>query len=131
MLPEFLITGFKVAPIPFIGEQLDALLPRLMTQGMNVQFFFGGTSLLIVVGVAMDALQQIESQLVMRNYDGFMNADPWTPGLTGAEPGDAWTARRGKGTQAERLAASTGYRRSRPGDMLRGRCSRNTSSAAG
>jgi preprotein translocase subunit SecY len=72
VLPEFLITGFKVAPIPFIGEQLDALLPRFVTEGMNVQFYFGGTSLLIVVGVAMDTVQQVESQLIMRHYDGFM-----------------------------------------------------------
>ena len=72
ILPEFLLTGFKVAPIPFIGEQLDAILPQFITQGMNVQFFFGGTSLLIVVGVAMDTVNQVESQLIMRHYDGFM-----------------------------------------------------------
>jgi preprotein translocase subunit SecY len=72
ILPEFLITGFKVAPIPFIGERLDAILPRFVTEGMNVQFYFGGTSLLIVVGVAMDTVQQVESQLIMRHYDGFM-----------------------------------------------------------
>src|SRR5688500_5152699 len=72
ILPEFLITGFKVAPIPFIGESLDANLPEWFTQGMNVSFFFGGTSLLIIVGVAMDTVQQVESQLIMRHYDGFM-----------------------------------------------------------
>ena len=72
ILPEFLLTGFRVAPIPFIGEQLDALLPRIVTQGLNVQFYFGGTSLLIVVGVAMDTVNQVESQLIMRHYDGFM-----------------------------------------------------------
>jgi preprotein translocase subunit SecY len=72
ILPEFLITGFKVAPIPFIGERLDAVLPKFITEGMNVQFYFGGTSLLIVVGVAMDTVQQVESQLIMRHYDGFM-----------------------------------------------------------
>ena len=72
ILPEFLLTGFKVAPIPFIGESLDAILPRVVTQGLNVQFFFGGTSLLIVVGVAMDTVNQVESQLIMRHYDGFM-----------------------------------------------------------
>ncbi len=72
ILPEFLLTGFKVAPIPFIGESLDAILPRWVTQGLNVPFFFGGTSLLIVVGVAMDTVNQVESQLIMRNYDGFM-----------------------------------------------------------
>jgi preprotein translocase subunit SecY len=72
ILPEFLLTGFRVAPIPFIGEQLDALLPQWVTQGVGVTFFFGGTSLLIVVGVAMDTVNQIESQLIMRHYDGFM-----------------------------------------------------------
>ena len=72
LLPEFLMSGFKVAPIPFIGERLDAILPTFITQGMGVQFLFGGTSLLIVVGVAMDTVQQVESQLIMRHYDGFM-----------------------------------------------------------
>jgi preprotein translocase subunit SecY len=72
ILPEFLITGFKVAPIPLIGEQLDALVPRFITEGMGVSFYFGGTSLLIIVGVAMDTIQQVESQLIMRHYDGFM-----------------------------------------------------------
>jgi preprotein translocase subunit SecY len=72
LLPQFLISGFKVAPIPFIGETLDAFLPTFITQGLNVTFFFGGTSLLIIVGVAMDTVQQVESQLIMRHYDGFM-----------------------------------------------------------
>jgi preprotein translocase subunit SecY len=72
IIPEFLLTGFRVAPIPFIGETLDANLPRFITQGLGVTFFFGGTSLLIVVGVAMDTVQQVESQLIMRHYDGFM-----------------------------------------------------------
>jgi len=72
ILPEILIAGFKVATIPFIGPSLDALLPAWFTQGLGVKFFFGGTSLLIVVGVAMDTVNQIESQLVMRHYDGFM-----------------------------------------------------------
>ncbi|MBP1636411.1 MAG: preprotein translocase subunit SecY [Acidobacteria bacterium] len=72
VIPQFLISGIKVAPIPFIGERLDAALPRFITEGMNVQFYFGGTSLLIVVGVAMDTVQQVESQLIMRHYDGFM-----------------------------------------------------------
>jgi preprotein translocase subunit SecY len=72
ILPEFLITGFKVAPIPFVGERLDTILPEWFTQGMNVTFYFGGTSLLIIVGVAMDTVQQVESQLIMRHYDGFM-----------------------------------------------------------
>jgi preprotein translocase subunit SecY len=72
ILPQFLLNGFKVAPIPFIGEWLDSVLPRFITEGMNVQFYFGGTTILIVVGVAMDTVQQVESQLIMRHYDGFM-----------------------------------------------------------
>jgi preprotein translocase subunit SecY len=72
ILPQFLLSGFKVAPIPFIGEWLDVNLPKFITEGMGVQFYFGGTSLLIVVGVAMDTVQQVESQLIMRHYDGFM-----------------------------------------------------------
>jgi preprotein translocase subunit SecY len=76
LLPEFLITGFKVQPIPWIGPKLDDLLNSIqmswITTGLGVTFYFGGTSLLIVVGVAMDTIQQIESQLIMRHYDGFM-----------------------------------------------------------
>ena len=40
--------------------------------GLNVNFYFGGTSLLIIVGVAMDTVSQVEAQLIMRHYDGFM-----------------------------------------------------------
>jgi preprotein translocase subunit SecY len=72
VLPEFLLAGFKVAPIPVIGPFLDSIFPTFITEGLNVTFYFGGTSLLIVVGVAMDTVQQIESQLIMRHYDGFM-----------------------------------------------------------
>jgi preprotein translocase subunit SecY len=72
VLPEFLLAGVRVGGLPFIGPQLDAVLPQWFTQGMGINFYFGGTSLLIVVGVAMDTVQQIESQLVMRNYEGFM-----------------------------------------------------------
>jgi preprotein translocase subunit SecY len=72
LLPEILMMGFRVEPIPFIGPWLDSILPQFITQGLNVQFYFGGTSLLIIVGVAMDTVQQIESQLIMRHYDGFM-----------------------------------------------------------
>jgi preprotein translocase subunit SecY len=72
LLPEFMLTGFKVQPIPFIGDWLDSVIPKFVTEGMNVRFYFGGTSLLIIVGVAMDTVQQVESQLIMRHYDGFM-----------------------------------------------------------
>ena len=72
LLPTILISGLNVGSIPGIGATLEALLPDFLTQGMGVKFFFGGTSLLIVVGVAMDTVQQVESQLIMRHYEGFL-----------------------------------------------------------
>ena len=72
ILPDFLLNGIKMQNLPFIGPAIDPYLPKFITEGMGIQFYFGGTSLLIVVGVAMDFLQQVESQLVMRNYDGFL-----------------------------------------------------------
>jgi len=72
VLPVLLISGLQVQTLPGIGPTLDRILPRFLTEGLNVKFFFGGTSLLIVVGVAMDTVQQIESQLIMRHYEGFM-----------------------------------------------------------
>ena len=75
ILPEFLITGFKVAPLPVIGPGLDTFFSNnnlgWITEGLHLNFYFGGTSLLIVVGVAMDTVAQIEAQLVMRHYEGF------------------------------------------------------------
>ncbi len=49
-----------------------ALLPTLLYSWLHVQFYFGGTALLIVVGVGLDTVQQIESHLLMRHYEGFM-----------------------------------------------------------
>ena len=72
VLPDLMIVGFRVNAIPFIGDSLDAVTPRWITDGLGVTFYFGGTSLLIIVGVSMDTVQQIESQLIMRHYDGFM-----------------------------------------------------------
>ena len=57
------------------GEDLVAIMPAFaMKLGINNQFaqFYGGTSLLILVGVVLDTLQQIESYLLMRHYDGLM-----------------------------------------------------------
>ena len=78
-VPQILLSGFKVARLPFIGTSLDNFLtatPGLswIPTGLGYQFFFGGTSLLILVGVAMDTISQIEAQLVMRNYEGFLGA---------------------------------------------------------
>jgi preprotein translocase subunit SecY len=75
LLPEFLMAGFKVAPIPVIGPALDVFLSEnnlgWITEGLHLNFYFGGTSLLIIVGVAMDTVAQVEAQLIMRHYDGF------------------------------------------------------------
>ena len=72
ILPDFLSRGLKVSSLPLIGDFLNQNLPLWFTQGLQIDFYFGGTSILIVVGVAMDTMQQIEAQLVMRHYDGFM-----------------------------------------------------------
>jgi preprotein translocase subunit SecY len=70
MVPTFLLSGIRFDKIWLIGRFFENL-PTFMIHGMNVSFYFGGTSLLIVVGVAMDTVNQIESQLIMRHYDGF------------------------------------------------------------
>src|SRR5271169_6044007 len=70
-IPEWLITGIHLNHLPgFLGTFFERL-PAWMTNGLGVTFYFGGTSLLIVVGVAMDTVTQIEAQLIMRHYDGF------------------------------------------------------------
>jgi len=51
---------------------LISVLPDLLIRWFNVPFYFGGTSLLIVVGVALDTVRQMESHLLMRNYEGFL-----------------------------------------------------------
>ena len=70
IIPQFLISGIHLNHLWLVGRAFDTL-PTWVTQGLGVNFYFGGTSLLIVVGVAMDTVQQVESQLVMRHYDGF------------------------------------------------------------
>lgn len=50
------------------------VMPTILISKFGVPFYFGGTALLIVVGVAIDTISQIESHMVMRNYDGFMKA---------------------------------------------------------
>ncbi|MDH4198490.1 MAG: preprotein translocase subunit SecY [Candidatus Aminicenantes bacterium] len=72
IMPDFFTRGFNVQALPLVGDFLQRNLPRFFTEGVGIDFRFGGTSILIVVGVAMDTLQQIEAQLVMRHYDGFM-----------------------------------------------------------
>ena len=71
LLPEMMISGVKLQHLPLLGNWIDAHFPRFILDGLGVNFYFGGTSLLIVVGVAMDTVNQIEAQLIMRHYEGF------------------------------------------------------------
>jgi preprotein translocase subunit SecY len=70
ILPMFLISGIHFNHLWLVGSFFDRL-PAWTTNGLGLTFYFGGTSLLIVVGVAMDTVQQVEAQLIMRHYDGF------------------------------------------------------------
>jgi preprotein translocase subunit SecY len=71
VIPAIMMSGIKLNHLALIGNWIDRVAPRFLLEGMNVQFYFGGTSLLIVVGVAMDTINQIEAQLIMRHYEGF------------------------------------------------------------
>jgi preprotein translocase subunit SecY len=70
-IPEWMITGIHLNHLPGALGAFFERLPTWMTNGLGVSFYFGGTSLLIVVGVAMDTVTQVEAQLIMRHYDGF------------------------------------------------------------
>jgi preprotein translocase subunit SecY len=71
LIPEWMIAGLKLNHLWLVGQWFDHPSLTWLTNGLNVNFYFGGTSLLIVVGVAMDTVQQIEAQLIMRHYEGF------------------------------------------------------------
>ena len=71
LIPDIMISGIKLQHLPLLGNFMDAYAPRFLLEGLNVNFYFGGTSLLIVVGVAMDTINQVEAQLIMRHYEGF------------------------------------------------------------
>jgi preprotein translocase subunit SecY len=71
IIPEIMISGIRLQSLPLIGNWIDTYFPRWLLDGLGVTFYFGGTSLLIVVGVAMDTINQIEAQLIMRHYEGF------------------------------------------------------------
>jgi preprotein translocase subunit SecY len=70
-IPEWMITGIHLNHLYGPVGRFFENLPTWVTSGLGVNFYFGGTSLLIVVGVAMDTVTQIEAQLIMRHYDGF------------------------------------------------------------
>lgn len=71
LVPQVLISGIKLQRLPLVGGWVDQYFPRFLLDGLGVPFYFGGTSLLIVVGVAMDFANQLEAQLIMRHYEGF------------------------------------------------------------
>jgi len=71
LIPQIMIQGIKLQRLPLVGNWIDQYFPRWLLDGLGVSFYFGGTSLLIVVGVAMDTMNQIEAQLIMRHYEGF------------------------------------------------------------
>jgi preprotein translocase subunit SecY len=71
LIPQIMISGIKLQRMPVVGNWIDQYFPRWLLDGLGVNFYFGGTSLLIVVGVAMDTVNQIEAQLIMRHYEGF------------------------------------------------------------
>ena len=71
LIPQIMMSGIALQHLPLIGDWIDKYFPRALLDGLGVQFYFGGTSLLIVVGVAMDTVNQIEAQLIMRHYEGF------------------------------------------------------------
>jgi preprotein translocase subunit SecY len=77
LIPQILIQGVAFQLIPYVGPAIDdavrsSIFTSWLAEGMGFNFAFGGTSLLIVVGVAMDTMRQIEAQLIMRHYDGFL-----------------------------------------------------------
>ncbi|WP_419804189.1 preprotein translocase subunit SecY [Terriglobus sp.] len=70
IIPQLLIGGIHFNHLWLLGGIFDRM-PTWVNNGLGLTFYFGGTSLLIVVGVAMDTVQQVESQLIMRHYEGF------------------------------------------------------------
>ncbi|MBK7992772.1 MAG: preprotein translocase subunit SecY [Blastocatellia bacterium] len=77
IIPQILLSGVQVDKLPGVGTWLYGVftsnpITDWIVKGFGFQFYFGGTSLLIVIGVAMDTVNQIESQLIMRHYEGFL-----------------------------------------------------------
>ncbi|HLY62480.1 MAG TPA: preprotein translocase subunit SecY [Terriglobia bacterium] len=74
LIPEIMLAGLRLNHLPTVlgGGWFETHMPLWLLHGLNLNFYFGGTSLLIVVGVAMDTVQQVEAQLIMRHYEGFL-----------------------------------------------------------
>jgi len=71
LIPDIMLAGVKLQHLPFVGTWFDAHFPRILLDGLNVNFYFGGTSLLIVVGVALEIVTQVEAHLIMRHYENY------------------------------------------------------------
>ena len=71
LLPQIMISGIKLQRLPLMGWLDNVPGIRWLLDGLGVNFYFGGTTLLIAVGVAMDTVNQVEAQLIMRHYEGF------------------------------------------------------------
>jgi preprotein translocase subunit SecY len=69
---DFVLTRLTVVGALYLSAV--CVMPTLLISELNVPFYFGGTALLIVVGVAIDTISQIESHMIMRNYDGFLKS---------------------------------------------------------
>jgi len=69
---DFVLTRLTVIGALYLGAV--CVMPTLLISKLNVPFYFGGTALLIVVGVAIDTISQIESHMIMKNYDGFIKS---------------------------------------------------------
>ena len=69
IVPIIIVTAWFAGAI-YLG--FVAALPTILISQTSANFFFGGTSILIVVGVALDTVKQLEAQLMMRNYEGFL-----------------------------------------------------------
>jgi preprotein translocase subunit SecY len=67
---DYIVTRITLPGAIFLT--IIALLPVMISEWINVPFYFGGTSLLIVVGVGLDTVQQLQQHLLLRKYDGFM-----------------------------------------------------------
>ncbi|MEM7249131.1 MAG: SecY family transport protein [Acidobacteriota bacterium] len=82
IMPMWVTSGLRLHELPWVGKLFENM-PNWFKEGFNVPpsafSLFGGTSMLIVVGVAMDFAQQVESQLIMRHYDGFLRSGPMRP----------------------------------------------------
>ena len=111
-----------------------AVMPDVMKREFSVPFFFGGTSLLIAVGVALDTMGQLEAHLIMRHYEGFLKKGRiqgrWFNVGSGVLPVIVillGMPGSGKGTQSKRLADKYGFKHLATGDIFRAEIAHKTS----